>query len=941
MYSFSRLEQEFLRSTLLGVKKKYVREPEVILADLRQEWGDSSETRLQIMEQSLTELRSLKEEARILATNGLQADSLEYDALLQKAQAHSDFAGALVQGWYVTACQNAAGLQDDEELYAPVKKSEWPADWKQPEGKEVVASGKTKYFPQTAGECMYQYCFYGLWDEKNNSVRTERMDMQRMRYLKLTSGNSRQFTRDKAWADQWLAKASALLAKNTFTQEDKDLAEVLGGPLPKALQKKIEENEKNKVRGAAVSAHQCDITAPVSGGSPVNTVVRANAAVNLRNPVGGIGAYHRHVNDIFLLEPAKEWALYVDESGSDWEYNTGCPGVIAGVLTDLANPLPPQKRLHAGEDDTEELMIAGDKVIQTVLDHPQTGVLAIPSSAYRFCDGWGASMASFIDLVLRLLPLDGETKLTIYVETRASYSEARNFEHMRDACRFKLMHSLPDRASKIEFDILPMNKENPFNAYPDLVAHTCRKRKENPVATQRFKAADWNQHCFLDYDASQLCNLLDHFHAGIHLPAADWAALISKAENTTDNIVSAVMQTFGQEVQGNLSLWQELLAICVDKLDSKAIHLHSLRNLILFLKKYQPLQGKMPPRVRLLWLSAKLAEANHRGHAIVSGQKDFIQLIKSLFCEDAPLATFAVLHMVVTLTNAYRFEDAKQILENFCQKLIALGYGGTPEAAKPDPFSFVQRADFRKGIIAIPGTRYFAQMLSSHGQHLAFLGENEEAKKFFLEAIAYFRNLSDPETAKLEISQTSAYLLTSLMDLPEEKSNLFSQTLAEYFGEDLVAAARKLAVDASPANKYRHHILLRLIHSGKVDIEVKKAYLVEKQNWAFSNDGHPWELIAFYRALLLDDPAERMKWLQTAYNMTKGEDAALHVIGAVIFGAMLTENQSLYEEYEKLIQCCEKEVPALGERLEILRGQPIKLLSPLELAQKVLPFNFR
>ena len=47
-------------------------------------------------------------------------------------------------------------------------------------------------------------------------------------------------------------------------------------------------------------------------------------------------------------------------------------------------------------------------------------------------------------------------------------------------------------------------------------------------------------------------------------------------------------------------------------------------------------------------------------------------------------------------------------------------------------------------------------------------------------------------------------------------------------------------------------------------------------------------------------------------------------------------------EYEELVEDCAQEVPALGEyRIRILREQPEKLLAPLELAARILPFNFR
>ena len=81
-------------------------------------------------------------------------------------------------------------------------------------------------------------------------------------------------------------------------------------------------------------------------------------------------------------------------------------------------------------------------------------------------------------------------------------------------------------------------------------------------------------------------------------------------------------------------------------------------------------------------------------------------------------------------------------------------------------------------------------------------------------------------------------------------------------------------------------------------------------------------------------------WKQ-AHNLSQGFDATLHIIDAVILGSILTEDPSVRSEYEKLVERCAQEVPALGERITILREQSKNPLPPLELAEKILPFNFR
>ena len=100
-------------------------------------------------------------------------------------------------------------------------------------------------------------------------------------------------------------------------------------------------------------------------------------------------------------------------------------------------------------------------------------------------------------------------------------------------------------------------------------------------------------------------------------------------------------------------------------------------------------------------------------------------------------------------------------------------------------------------------------------------------------------------------------------------------------------------------------------------------------------------MIAFYRALLLNDRAERVNWLQKAFALTDGADVTLHVIGAVILGAMLLDDESMTGNYNSLVERCAKELPDLGDRLVVLKNQPQIHCPPIELAKQVLPFNFR
>ncbi|MBQ7651687.1 MAG: hypothetical protein IJS15_12055, partial [Victivallales bacterium] len=515
----------------------------------------------------------------------------------------------------------------------------------------------------------------------------------------------------------------------------------------------------------------------------------------------------------------------------------------------------------------------GDKVIETLINHEQCGVLAIPASAYASAQGWGSLIASFIDLVLRLLPLpEGKekVKLNIFVEARSPYDKEVDFNFMRDACRYNLMHVFPERANRISFDITTMGKTDSHNAYPDLISHTCAVRFKNPLATARFNASGWNGTCFLNYSASELRNLLEYFFSGRNLPAPEWDALLKVADISQNGLLSAILKAIGTEAQGKLPLWKEYLDWTVAHLSSKAISLRKLHSQLSWLKTYQPAETELPPRIKLLWLTSKLAEANHLGEIEKQSPvgQEFMRLIEDLYEEDAPLACWAVLHLAVQKTNAYQFEAAKKLVTDFSDIGSLL--------SKEPPFTRLLKSVVRKltgdtapnnyAPAAIPGLRYYGQLLSSCGQHEAFLGDNAKAIIYFKEAIKCFERLS--ENKFLDIDQTTAYLATAQMDLAP-KSKETESVMEQYLGCNIKDAAAKLASSTEDKDKYHHHILLRyLVQSENKDAIM--AYLGAKDNWKVG-DGHPWEMIEFYRALIIDDPEERFRHIATAYEIARGE----------------------------------------------------------------------
>ena len=298
-------------------------------------------------------------------------------------------------------------------------------------------------------------------------------------------------------------------------------------------------------------------------------------------------------------------------------------------------------------------------------------------------------------------------------------------------------------------------------------------------------------------------------------------------------------------------------------------------------------------------------------------EREFVELCERLKDEDAPLTCFAALHLAVEKTDSYEFDVARSIL-------------------KP----------WERERIAVPGLRYHAQVLSSLGQHAAFLGDNIKALEYFRKAMDEFKLLS--ADWQHDFDQTCAYAVIAAMDVGASELNDLMATYlygGEWSEDTMVDIAQRLSSvgEDEPGSKYVHAILLRYIVTLSPDNPVRSAYVANSSKWNWSEDGHPWELIAFYRALLLPkgDPA-RVDWLRKGYNLCANCGPTLRAIAAVILGALLYDGDAKRDEYMAKVEEVLSLLPNLGAaRASALLAHANKPIPPLDLAKVVLPFNFR
>lgn len=657
--------------------------------------------------------------------------------------------------------------------------------------------------------------------------------------------------------------------------------------------------------------------------------------------------YRKCPNDISKLPKSDVWEVCVDESylGKDTPgvragdfYGKEGSGLIAGVVFSPANPLPPIQQLHCCTKNprdapkTEAELRQEEAALDTILKHPACGVLALPARAQEMTLGYTDLLISWTCVMITLLPLpdgDGEVTVRCHVEPRPELQFPSDFEVYRRSCERQLRDAFPALARRIrlECDALPKvrdGNEKTLNSYPDIVAHTCQHL--GPVAQQRFARTKWSGVCYLDSEPAQVERMIQTLLQGKRLEESAWTVFL-KCEEV--GLVRALVAHVGERARNDCAEWQYYLGRVADHLWSGAIDMRLLRLQVKWLETYLP-RDPLPKKAELLWLTAQLALANHEGKVVRAMsdaiRKRFDSVCEQLYDDDAGLVCRAVLNLAVAYTNAYEFEMALAVLQ------VPLGK---------------ERA--------LVGLENYGQLLSSAGQHFAFMGDTESAIGQFKAAIACFDGLSDPSARNLNIGITSAYLATAVMDgRPTEAISALAYYLlgdAKASMDRLVAETERLAqVSAeSFADKFKHHIVLRYLVSAEREDPLRKAYRAcgHDGKWSVPGEGHPWELIEFYRALLtVPDTPERRRHFERAYQIAvrEGGDTVM-VIAAVIAGAALRDGGNIELWNSRLAEACRQisHLRALWDngRFQLLASQTEEGLSALDLAQKVLPFNFR
>ena len=675
------------------------------------------------------------------------------------------------------------------------------------------------------------------------------------------------------------------------------------------------------------------------------------------------------------LAPSRRWFVAMDETNKNFNAGAvrgegGDRGKYVAVLVPEESDLPrlggKEHAMDGSDVRTAELLSA------LYAARPRCGILGVTLdgmaavSDYLHVNYWYNLIERTIDMVLRLVPLDetGTTRLTFLVEARVGgkgavvgKASAEMVERALHDCLYRLAKADPEREKRIRAEIFVESKKTTqnedflaYNGYADALAAAWNERAEKRAIGQSLREHGLPGKCLLSGLGQDLPEMLDGVHQGIPLRPDAWTKAVAAARTDgSDSVAGILLLELGALVRRKAAFWREYLDETCRHLDSHAIELRVLGSQIAWLTAFMPRNEVLPPRVELIWLTSRLASANHCGATEAQMEKAkidlkrFRKLVSDLYEEDAPLTCWATLHLAVQATDAFDFARARRIVRDF----LSIG------VAKQEKRGFFARiADRLSGTPdesrlpaanpSVMGLRYYGELLSSLGQHAAFEGDNASAIRFFRQAIDVFSRLSDAKLRQDEIGQTGAYLATAAMDSDGVSDADVHRIMRDYLGAEPAEAAAKLAVSANPGHKYFHHVLLRYIASGRAPKAVADAYLSLRKKWAHGDDGHPWELIEFYRSMLEDRPEEKARLLKRGFGNTHGGGPTLWVIGCVLLNALADFEPAARDTLRRYLGEIRKELPVLGaKRFAALERAAKAPVPPMELARAVLPFNFR
>jgi tetratricopeptide (TPR) repeat protein len=558
-----------------------------------------------------------------------------------------------------------------------------------------------------------------------------------------------------------------------------------------------------------------------------------------------------HPNSLRHLPAHSQWEVLIDETGKQFgpevdglklsDKNLG--RVVALALPTGRHKLPILNNgLHGTEASPEDI----DRALQQIVTQP-VGVFGftLKDAAQGLDRHWLSAVETMMRWVLRQLPLpagaaaEGKTSsgkgpvVKFLIERRDDYEPGTSLSLVCRILRAELAE-LDSRYAELTLSAEFISKsQHPCNGYVDAIAYSWGSPAD--VSKDRLRKSLLKGHCLLQPDDFAMQRLYMALDRHLKLEAGHWYALVANLQGEPKHsLATELAGRLGEKVQTDADEWYIYLEHVQMLMQQKRFRLMELAAALDWLQTWKPADAKLPALVQLHWHSSRLACANHFGATSMSDAQASIELGESLLLEDSPSVCESDLRVAVAATNAFEFETAAQALHHWIAE---------------DP--------------AVPGLKNWCKVQSSLGQHAAFMGENDDALNYFDAALDGFRQLQDARAAGREIQQTYAYRLIVQMDklsesatggagdcVPAEGREALVPSLEAYLQQPLLKFARSGHL-RDDNYRYPHHVFLRaLVAFPEALAEFARAYVADRNNW-YSGNGHPWPLIATYRAILL------------------------------------------------------------------------------------------
>lgn len=626
-----------------------------------------------------------------------------------------------------------------------------------------------------------------------------------------------------------------------------------------------------------------------------------------------------HSNDLRSLAPAAKWTLVIDESGKVFDSAPGRQidavkaGRFVGVLIPDNALAPLKPRWHAVEVDRPEEI---DGVVQAVLD-ASVGVFGIEAEVVPYSPGdrWLDGIAQLLDWVLRLMPVDGPTKLEVLIEQRGDFNKTQPWDLIRRDALYRLALSFPERAAQIHLVLRSIGKAgSPLNGYADALAFTWAQSTRS--SRERLKRSKLADSCLLSskngLNYRRMREAWDAFSQGVQLEPEHWWDWVSQPDaRNPASLLHSFLNSLTSECRETPHYWQRFLSEVKRRMARSPVDLQRLGAAVDWLELCRPDGETLPPVAEMIWLTVLHARANHEGQIAVHQSRRLPELERALFDEEAPLVCHAQLHRAVQLSNRFEFAKAQSLLE--------------PWLNHP---------------AAVPGLRYHAHVLSSLGQLAAFQGRMEDAKGYFNRALPLIDRLSDRALALLDEAQTRAYLAIVLMDDPQVPDALSKEQLFKVIGPLEKAAALSTSGDVS--RRYSLHLLLRWL-CVRGDQEIASQALDCMEKW-HTGEGHPWPLIQLYRGILMleRDKGIALQLFEEAATLAEQaqQGPTVALIGACIRNVAVAHGGS-WPGKEQMLEKLRKQLPAAADRIDLIQSVPKPdRRALLDFLASVLPFNF-